>query len=239
MLRSHDLPHRQHLAPKTAPNSQLSVSNRGELLDAIEEEGLGRNGQGHLIERGRQIANELGEIPNKNRAIIATLVRQVEVRPDSIKIHLSRDRLTTVLTSDLREWTIENALPIDTSDRILTLTAPAQLTRVGREMKLLVDDTKDNRAPDIGLLRILARAHDIHVRLIQDTSRTVHDIAREEASALVTFISFCVFVGFAPDITTAIVNGRQPPQLNAQKLMRLTAQLPPDWAEQRALLGFR
>ncbi len=149
----------------------------------------------HLIERGRQIANELGEIPNKNRAIIATLVRQVEVRPDSIKIHLSRDRLTAVLTSDLREWTIENALPIDTSDRILTLTAPAQRTRLRREMKLLVDDTKDNRAPDIGLLRILARAHDIHVRLIQDTSRTVHDIAREEASALVTFISFCVFVG--------------------------------------------
>jgi len=43
----------------------------------------------------------------------------------------------------------------------------------------------------------------------------------------------------APDITTAIVNGRQPPQLNAKKLKRLTAQLPSYWAEQRALLGFR
>ena len=36
-----------------------------------------------------------------------------------------------------------------------------------------------------------------------------------------------------------IVNGRQPPQLNAKKLMRVTAHLPTDWAEQRALLGFR
>jgi IS5 family transposase len=43
----------------------------------------------------------------------------------------------------------------------------------------------------------------------------------------------------APDITAAIVNGRQPPQLNAKKLMRLTAHLPADWAEQQALLGFR
>jgi site-specific DNA recombinase len=43
----------------------------------------------------------------------------------------------------------------------------------------------------------------------------------------------------APDITTAIVGGRQPPQLNAKKLTRLTAHLPPDWTEQRALLGFR
>ena len=43
----------------------------------------------------------------------------------------------------------------------------------------------------------------------------------------------------APDITTAIVNGRHPPQLNAKTLMRQTARLPADWAEQRTLLGFR
>jgi hypothetical protein len=43
----------------------------------------------------------------------------------------------------------------------------------------------------------------------------------------------------APDITTAIVNGWQPPQLNAKQLMRLTVLLPTDWAEQRALVGFR
>jgi site-specific DNA recombinase len=43
----------------------------------------------------------------------------------------------------------------------------------------------------------------------------------------------------APDITTAIINGRQPAQLNATKLMRLTARLPADWAEQRALLAVR
>ena len=42
----------------------------------------------------------------------------------------------------------------------------------------------------------------------------------------------------APDVATALVNGRQPPQLNAKKLMRLTAHLPADWTEQRALLGF-
>ena len=55
--------------------------------------------------------------------------------------------------------------------------------------------------------------------------------------------TICIFVlrlrWLAPDITTAIVNGRQPPQLNAKRLMRLTAQLPADWSEQRALLGFR
>ena len=42
----------------------------------------------------------------------------------------------------------------------------------------------------------------------------------------------------APDITAAIVNGRQPPQLNAMKLMRQASRLSADWSEQRTLLGF-
>jgi site-specific DNA recombinase len=35
----------------------------------------------------------------------------------------------------------------------------------------------------------------------------------------------------APDITTAIINGRKPPQLTAT-LMRLTPRLPAGWPEQ-------
>jgi hypothetical protein len=43
----------------------------------------------------------------------------------------------------------------------------------------------------------------------------------------------------APDIITAIINGKNPPQLTAKKLMRLALQIPIDWAEQRKLLGFQ
>jgi site-specific DNA recombinase len=42
----------------------------------------------------------------------------------------------------------------------------------------------------------------------------------------------------APDITTAIINGRQPHQLNAKLLMRNASRLPADWVAQRTLLGF-
>jgi site-specific DNA recombinase len=43
----------------------------------------------------------------------------------------------------------------------------------------------------------------------------------------------------APDIVTAIVNGKNPPQLTAKKLMRLALEIPVDWNEQRELLGFQ
>jgi site-specific DNA recombinase len=42
----------------------------------------------------------------------------------------------------------------------------------------------------------------------------------------------------APDIITAIINGKHPPELSAKRLMRLALKLPTDWAEQRMRLGF-
>ena len=66
------------------------LANRGELLDAIDNETDNRSGQGHLIEHGRQIAEELGaQASEKIKAILLDLVHHVEIRPDCIKIDVS------------------------------------------------------------------------------------------------------------------------------------------------------
>ena len=106
-------------------------------------------------------------------------------------------------------------------------------------MRMLVENSDDQTAADPSLLRIIARAHDIQARLIQNTKLTVHDIAREERVSAAYIYTLLRLPWLAPDITTAIINGRQPQQLNAMTLMRLTSRLPADWAEQRKLLGFR
>ena len=106
-------------------------------------------------------------------------------------------------------------------------------------MKMLVEDSNDNTAADPSLLRIVARAHDIQTRLVHNTKLTVHDIARSERVSAAYIYILLRLRWLAPDITAAIVNGRHPPQLNAMKLMRLTARLPIDWDDQRTLLGFR
>jgi hypothetical protein len=84
----------------------------------------------------------------------------------------------------------------------------------------------------------MARAHAIQARLIQNPKLSVHDIAREERVSAAYLYSLLRLPRLAPDITTAIINGRNPPHLNAQTLMRLTPRLPAAWAEQRKLLGF-
>jgi hypothetical protein len=45
---------------------------------------------------------------------------------------------------------------------------------------MLVENADDQTAADPSLLRIIARAHHIQARLIQNTKLTVHDIALEE-----------------------------------------------------------
>jgi hypothetical protein len=108
-----------------------------------------------------------------------------------------------------------------------------------REMRMLVENADDQTAADPSLLRILARAHHIQARLIQNPKLTVQYIAREEQVSAAYLFSLLRLPWLAPDITTAIINGRKPPQLTARTLMRLTPRLPAGWAEQRKLLGFR
>ena len=115
----------------------------------------------------------------------------------------------------------------------------ARLQRVGREMKLVVDNAENQAEADPGLLRIIARAHDFQERLIQNPDLTVPAIASQERLTIGYLSRLLRLPSLAPDIVTAIINGKHPPQLSAKRLMRLALKLPTDWAEQRKLLGFQ
>ena len=110
---------------------------------------------------------------------------------------------------------------------------PCRLKRVGRELRMLVANADDAKPADPSLLRIIARAHRIQARLIQNTRLSVHDIACEEGVSAAYLYTLLRLPWLAPDITAAIVNGRNPPQLTAKTLVRLTPRLSPDWAEKR------
>jgi site-specific DNA recombinase len=106
-------------------------------------------------------------------------------------------------------------------------------------MKLVVHNADDQRQADRGLLRILARAHDFQERLMQDPDLTVPAIASQERLTIGYLSRLLRLPTLAPDITTAIINGKHPPQLSAKQLMRLALSLPTDWAEQRKMLRFQ
>ena len=70
--------------------------------------------------------------------------------------------------------------PDNEAKDILTLTVRTRLQRVGREMKMLVENTDDQTEADPALLRIVARAHDIQERLMQKSGLNLHAIASQD-----------------------------------------------------------
>jgi site-specific DNA recombinase len=209
------------------------------LLDIADTEAHFGSAQSQSIERGRQVAEELSTVtPDKAKATLMALLCRVTIYSDRIETALSRVRTAELLTG----VSIDLAVPHQRSDPaahdVMSLSVPARLKRVGREMRMVVEGTNDQTAVDRSLLRVIARAHDIQGRLSQNTDLTVHDIAREERVTAAYIYTLLRLPWLAPDITTAIVNGRQPQQLNAKTLMRKVSCLPADWTEQRTLLGF-
>ncbi|HEX7408006.1 MAG TPA: recombinase family protein, partial [Candidatus Binatia bacterium] len=145
---------------------RIFLAHRGEILDAIDNQVDQNVGQGDLIERAQQIADDLGaQAPEKIKAILMALIRRVEVRLDSVKIAISQSSLAALLSASSIDRQAQDHKPANSSDQILTLAAPVRLKRVGREMKMLVEDSSDNAAADPSLLRIIARAHDVQARL--------------------------------------------------------------------------
>jgi site-specific DNA recombinase len=169
--------------------------------------------------------------------MLMALLCRVEIRSDRVDITLSRCRLTDLIAGSM-DLMMQHQAPTNAPCDMLMLTVAVGLKRVGREMRMLVENAEDQTAADPSLLRIMARAHDIQARLSQNPKLSVHDIAREECVSAAYLYTLLRLPWLAPDITTAIVNGRKPPQLTAQTLMRLTPRLPAAWAEQRKLLGF-
>ena len=215
------------------------LSDQGAILNVIRDEHADGAGQNRLIGRGRQIAEELGTFaPDQIGAMLMRLLSRVDIRPDCVEISVRRSRLIELLGSGSIDLVTQRGTPDNEAKDILTLTVRARLQRVGREMKMLVENSDDQTEADPALLRIVARAHDLQERLMQKTGLTLHDIASQEHVTPGYVSRLLRLSSLAPDIITAIVNGKNPPQLTAKKLMRLALEIPVDWTAQRKLLGF-
>jgi hypothetical protein len=86
-------------------------------------------------------------------------------------------------------------------------------------------------------MRLLARAHRIGHRFAQEEGLTIEEVAIAEklTPSYVTRLLRLTFL--APAILTRILDGDQPPELTAAKLMADT-RLPLCWREQHLRLGF-
>ena len=104
----------------------------------------------------------------------------------------------------------------------------------------MVIDSTDPSAiakPDARLIKLLIRAHRFNAALVGSADVPYAALAKQEGVSRSYFTRLVRLSYLAPDITQAILDGRQPPDLTADKLLA-HSRLPLAWQEQRALLGF-
>ena len=215
------------------------LSDPNALLDVIHNAHANRAHQSGLIAHGTQIAEDLQRMaPDKLRGLLVSLLVRIEVSSDRVEIRLRRHSLLALLAGSRFKPTTQPEKSDEDSADILTFTVEARLQRVGREMRMLVADQNHQSSADRGLLRIIARAHDLQERLMHNKELTLQILASQERVSAGYVSRLLRLPSLAPDIITAILNGMNPPQLTAKKLMRLAPKIPVGWPEQREMLGF-
>ena len=189
--------------------------------------------QQRLIARAADIGKCWPELPvARKRAVLAALIKRIEVKVDQIDIHLRPLRLGALL--DLPATPSQGV----NDDEIELLSVPARLRRSGREIRMVINGTDSFAAkPDARLIKLLLRARRFNATLAQGEGVPFAALAEREGVSRSYFTRLVRLSYLAPDITEAILDGRQPPDLTAEKLLE-HSRLPLAWHDQRTLLGF-
>jgi len=200
------------------------------ILHAIRHAAFDALTQKRLIERARDFAKQDHVLGIEGlRAFMRSSIVRVQVHADRIDIMLDQYQACRYLD--------ETATQPEANRPVTMLSIPARLKRTGKEMRIIVGDGSDPATPDTGLVRLLVRANAIRGQLLADRSLTFEDIAKSEGIVPSYATRLFRLTILAPDIVSAILTGKQPPELTARRLMDDTP-LPLDWSEQRRRLGF-
>jgi site-specific DNA recombinase len=200
-----------------------------QLLDLLTETSRTPGERQLLLEAVQQISNVQQDL-RLLRAVLARIV----VHEDVIELHVSRRALRhLVLGEDL---TVSAApAEADPRDHIL-MEVKAQLKRCGGEVRFLLppDSSLGKPHPVPSLIRAVARAHDWLAQIMRGDVLNQRALARETGLDERYIGSILPLAFLAPDLTEAILEGRQPSSLD---LGRCLKPLAADWGQQRATLN--
>jgi len=190
--------------------------------------------QQRLVAQAADIATHWPELPvARKRAVLTALIERIEVRLDQVDIRLRPPRLGALLDV--------NAAPSQgaTDDETEILSVPVRLRRTGREIRMVIDGTDTFAAakPDARLIKLLLRARRFNATLADGDGVPFVALAEREGVSRSYFTRLVRLSYLSPDITQAILDGRQPPDLTAEKLLA-HSRLPLAWHDQRTVLGF-
>ena len=190
-----------------------------------------------LIENSADLAQRWPTLPaSGKRAILHALVERVDIRPETVEVSVCPAVLSDVVKPDLDI----RRLPVNPEGPAQVLSVPARLRRTGMETKLLIQGALGAEPPrrsDRSLVRLIAQARHFRELVAAGAGSTISELAAEAGVSRSYFSRILRLSFLAPEITKAIIQGSQPPEFSAIKLMR-AGRFACLWSDQRRELGF-
>ncbi|MBN4046493.1 recombinase family protein [bacterium AH-315-P15] len=166
-----------------------------------------------------------GPTPN---TLLRELITRVTLDETELIIEIDRQALQSNMMS-------ENSGPLQGTH---TITTPIRVRRRGVELRYVMEaDAGRPSAPHPNLIKLIIRAQTWWNRIIIGEVTTINELA-QGAGVGDRYVRRILNLAFlAPNFKRAILDGKQPVELTAERLSR-TDNLPIDWEKQAQVLGF-
>ena len=199
-----------------------------------------------VLARARQAGEELCNNPaihesaegrDASATLLHSLADRIEIGDKVLRLHLKVDALLDRFVGGQNLNHGNRAETGEGNDETIVIERPFAKPVNGRPTRLLLGQAPDRLRRDPALIAIVANARRWSGMLLSGDAPSVLEITEREGLGKGVISRALPLAFLAPDITEALLDGRQPEGLTAGALYR-TADLPRDWAAQRKLLGF-
>jgi site-specific DNA recombinase len=211
--------------------SQLSplLQSPSRVMDILQLYSLGMTETQHVAKVSKEYLNSQEKVRNDLQSIVMRII----VRQQKVELQLCKRAL---LKSFLPAQHVDDSTSsTPNAEDTITLEAEAQLKRCGGEIRLLLGSPDQNRSRTVpSLVRAVARAHERMDRILRGEIPNQRALARQTGFDE-RYISRIIPLAFlAPDITEAILEGKQSPDLSLEKCVD---ELSFEWSQQRVAMA--
>jgi site-specific DNA recombinase len=175
--------------------------------------------------------------PAEQVRIIQLVIDNIVVHPDKIIITFLPCGMLSVLHQFMPDLKTHGDV-----DEEMVMEIPVQFQRKAKRKRIIRPDGRNvidmsNENIDDALIKAIGRAHQWQGMIDAGTVNSIQAIADQENLSGAYTQKVIRLTDLAPDITSAILEGKQPPELQLKDLIT-SGPLPLDWNEQKSVLGF-
>ncbi len=159
--------------------------------------------------------------------LLASMITRIDLGEECIETIIGPEKLAEVLGLEQTD-----------SDQPIRLTLAAAKVRRGHQLRLVIPGPPlviAAASRDEKLVALIAEAHAARQLIFAHPEQSIVNLAASNNRCRTRLGKLAALACLAPDIVTAIIEGRQPPTLTARALQDID--LPLAWPDQRALLG--